>query len=1044
MNGRVLFESIHIDGFATLRDTGLEGLPDGLVLIEGPNGAGKTTFFEFTRTLLFGFGKPKSKDPLFERLNDSGMPCAGGEASLRLNGARVRLCREMASRPGKVSIDPSKDEATLFPGLTKEVFCNVFTIDLNILGSQKLDDKVRQEINAAVAGTGRHALPSLIRQCEKGHTDIFVKKQRVEGVGERLVALRAVDEELRLKEQDAQTYSRLQTELSEVELKLGETRRTRKEAGQKQRRMMRVRAGYDPDRELQEIERELEQLPLRIGLASGDWQRYEGERELTRSTAEAVDKLNEQLAANRRLLTQLEPDAAVLALENDIEALSGSRNEAVTLPQDCSMLQETARESQVKAADALRSLDMRADEAWLNALPEGVMVADGGRLRSKRIAHLEASVQAARENEQTGRIEHDRAKERAAQARREFEERFSTAADSDGTLLADREALEAARAALTDLAALRVERSALQARMRTAQTQPTGRPIASLGIFAVALIVLPVAGYALAGPTGALVLGAIVLGAAGLIALLERTTRRPGLEHPNGQVEEELRACESKLAASERSLAEACAPRGWEVTSHQELVRIERALAQREESMAQWDTARRELERLDERLEDAAAKSSALVQELEQALKDWEDWLTAEGYPPQIAPAGFEPFLTSLQEARLARRAAEERQNDLRRAQTRLEALLELVRLLQGKLSVSPTAREELPGAIDHLTARLNQAQEARIKKEGVGTRSEQLEGDLREKQAALARLEARIQERFQRCGARSENEYRVCVEDFERRADLLRRKKECENNLKVAMGDEISTLEAFRREIESVDWRDFPEALKDQEAGLEALEIEEKSLEMQREDLRVRIRQLEEDTKPGQLAQEREEIRAEVRQLAFEWCRHRLTRMLLEEARAHFIDAHQGPVVDNATDILRQLTGDPNARISTEDNTNFIVHADGYAARDYDRLNRSLAERLLLSLRLGYIDYYATKNLCLPVVMDDVLVNFDEAHQLNAAKTLLDFAARHQVIYLTCHSGTCALFERAASESGTTFDAWELKDRKFRRKSCEEQAVWG
>ena len=70
-----------IDGFGALRDTAVEGLPDGLTVVHGANEAGKTTLLEFLRRVLFG-----------ALLNGSGpsyAPLAGGpyRGRLQLEGA---------------------------------------------------------------------------------------------------------------------------------------------------------------------------------------------------------------------------------------------------------------------------------------------------------------------------------------------------------------------------------------------------------------------------------------------------------------------------------------------------------------------------------------------------------------------------------------------------------------------------------------------------------------------------------------------------------------------------------------------------------------------------------------------------------------------------------------------------------------------------------------------------------------------------------------------------------------------------------------------
>jgi uncharacterized protein YhaN len=52
-----------------------------------------------------------------------------------------------------------------------------------------------------------------------------------------------------------------------------------------------------------------------------------------------------------------------------------------------------------------------------------------------------------------------------------------------------------------------------------------------------------------------------------------------------------------------------------------------------------------------------------------------------------------------------------------------------------------------------------------------------------------------------------------------------------------------------------------------------------------------------------------------------------------------------------------------------------------------------------------------------LPLVMDDVLVNFDPRRARLAAQTLAEFAAESQVLLFTCHPETAAVFEDVAPD---------------------------
>jgi hypothetical protein len=74
--------------------------------------------------------------------------------------------------------------------------------------------------------------------------------------------------------------------------------------------------------------------------------------------------------------------------------------------------------------------------------------------------------------------------------------------------------------------------------------------------------------------------------------------------------------------------------------------------------------------------------------------------------------------------------------------------------------------------------------------------------------------------------------------------------------------------------------------------------------------------------------------------------------------------------------------------------------------------LSRGAREQLFLSLRLSLAAYFARRGSPLPLILDDVLVNFDMERAKAAAQVLRDFAAQgHQMLVFTCHEHIAELF---------------------------------
>ena len=70
------------------------------------------------------------------------------------------------------------------------------------------------------------------------------------------------------------------------------------------------------------------------------------------------------------------------------------------------------------------------------------------------------------------------------------------------------------------------------------------------------------------------------------------------------------------------------------------------------------------------------------------------------------------------------------------------------------------------------------------------------------------------------------------------------------------------------------------------------------------------------------------------------------------------------------------------------------------------ESLSSGTRETVYLALRLALIEGYRNRGVVLPVVLDDVLVNFDAERTALAIEAICEFAEMgHQVLFFTCHA---------------------------------------
>ncbi len=170
---------------------------------------------------------------------------------------------------------------------------------------------------------------------------------------------------------------------------------------------------------------------------------------------------------------------------------------------------------------------------------------------------------------------------------------------------------------------------------------------------------------------------------------------------------------------------------------------------------------------------------------------------------------------------------------------------------------------------------------------------------------------------------------------------------------------------------------------------------------------------------------------RATMAEVALEqWAVRRLCMHLLDEARRKFERERQPAVIRNAGERLRAVTDGTYTRLIRRlDSVELEAEHVTGGTRGRIAWNRGLLEQIYLCLRLGYIEDYSTGAEPLPVIMDDVLANFDPDHAARTARMLAEFAEARQIVYLTCHPETVACFRDCA---GPTAGYYTIEDGKI------------
>ena len=136
-------------------------------------------------------------------------------------------------------------------------------------------------------------------------------------------------------------------------------------------------------------------------------------------------------------------------------------------------------------------------------------------------------------------------------------------------------------------------------------------------------------------------------------------------------------------------------------------------------------------------------------------------------------------------------------------------------------------------------------------------------------------------------------------------------------------------------------------------------------------------------------------------------------THCMLQRVCEIYETERQPETLREASAFLKQLTDGKYRRVWTPLGKNALrVENDNGQDLPIEVLSRGTREAVFIALRLSLAAAYSRRGIMLPLVLDDVLVNFDSDRAYHAAKVLRDFSQLgHQTIFFTCHEHIMRMF---------------------------------
>lgn len=414
-----------------------------------------------------------------------------------------------------------------------------------------------------------------------------------------------------------------------------------------------------------------------------------------------------------------------------------------------------------------------------------------------------------------------------------------------------------------------------------------------------------------------------------------------------------------------------------------------------------------------------AAQRAGLAGKRAAWREQWNATVAALRLPPQALPAEARVRLDQWDQLIETLNALETLASEVRGEQaTRSafeEALTELARAVD-----EPVAGVDADQAAIALYGALSEARDADHRRKQLDAAIAGERRRLGQAETAAAIQRDRLAELAHRAGVESPDQLAAMEDDSARKRRLTERVAEIEAQL---VRDAARPLADVLAEIEGEELAAANARLDELETLIRERETEVESAHAVDLEARRAFEAIDGGDAAAAAQQEAEALVARIARQARAYARARLASTIVARVAQAYRERHQGPVLRRASEIFARITlGSFGGLVMDyEDDRQMLLGQRPDGSRlGVGGMSQGARDQLFLALRLAAIAEHLQEREAVPIVIDDLLVQFDDARAAATLEVLAELARRTQVLFFTHHGHLCEL-----ATATLAADAW-------------------
>ena len=415
--------------------------------------------------------------------------------------------------------------------------------------------------------------------------------------------------------------------------------------------------------------------------------------------------------------------------------------------------------------------------------------------------------------------------------------------------------------------------------------------------------------------------------------------------------------------------------------------------------------------------EEIRRRISAQERELKKAEDAWRASLRTSGLPEELRPHQLQEITQRSERVSTFFLQLDQFTAEKASREKELAALNHRIDMMLSETGLDFDS-ENLIERLNQLHRAINEQRQFVNARKEHAEKYKSLRSRLNKSKRELEKLLGQKQRLLAQVGAATEQDYRDLDAQHLRRRKLIKNRESISEQIAAALGKNFHE-DQLRELLDAYGTAGLEKEWEFVQSEIQRIKDIQSKLLQQRGEFLQEVKSLGEDSRLDVAHLELNAINAEIEQLQQQWQVLATSTQMLEMIRESYESKRQPETLKEASGYLDRLTEGSYNRIWTRlvGEELLVDNAEGETI-PVDKLSRGTREAVYLSLRLALVGAYARRGAVIPMVLDDVLVNFDGQRTLAAADLLHDFARNgHQILMFTCHDHMRDMFDSLGAD---------------------------